>query len=440
MSGSTGPARPHDPEVGGTTIEVPPLRRDRRVQAWVVSTGISQAGDVAWTIGLAWTAAKIGSAAEAGLVIGIGTLPRALMLLFGGALADRLDARRVMILMNIARILVLATGAVIAETAGLSIPILVAVAVLFGLFDAIYDPASSTMPRQFVRTEDLGATAAMFQLSRRIATFVGAPVGGLLVAYGGLELVMIVDAASFVVNGLLLALLMRPRFPRALSQGRSMLSDLADGFRYLWRTGPVRTLVIALSGLNLFAGPVTAVGLVLRTHGAGWGAPSLGLFEACIGVGAAAGAVAAIRVRPERPARAGLLILVVQATALGVVGFAPYAGIVAAMLVVGVTAGLASAFLSGAFQAGVEASYLGRMSSIVTLTDDALMPVMMVAFAAFAGGVSLTGACLIAGGAFAALVLWSAGRPDLDVAATRAQTPSSRSTAGASTRSEVSVE
>jgi len=65
MSGSTGPARPHDPEVGSTTIEVPPLRRDRRVQAWVVSTGISQAGDVAWTIGLAWTAAKIGSAAEA---------------------------------------------------------------------------------------------------------------------------------------------------------------------------------------------------------------------------------------------------------------------------------------------------------------------------------------------------------------------------------------
>jgi MFS family permease len=402
-----------------------------------VSTGISQAGDVAWMIGLAWTATKIGSATETGLVVGIGTLPRALMLLFGGALADRLDARRVMVAMNAARILVLLAGAIIAETAGLSIPVLVAVAVLFGLFDAVYDPASSTMPRQFVRTEDLAATSAMFQLSRRIATFAGAPIGGVLVAFGGLELVMLVDAATFVVNGLLLALLMKPRFPRALSRGRSMLSDLADGFRYLWRTGPVRTLVIALSGLNLFAGPVTAVGLVLRTHGAGWGAPSLGLFEACIGVGAAAGAVVAIRLRPERPARVGLLILVVQAGALGVVGFAPYAGIVAAMLVVGVTAGLASAFLSGAFQAGVEASYLGRMSSIVTLTDDALMPVMMIGFAAFAGGVSLTWACLIAGGGFAALVLWSAARPDLDIATSRAHARSSRSTAEASTQSGV---
>jgi len=411
MSAPSGPA-PVDGS--GTHVDIPPLRHDRRVQAWVVSTGISQAGDVAWMIGLAWTAAKIGSAAETGLVVGIGTLPRALMLLFGGALADRLDARRVMVMMNAARILVLLAGVLVGQTAGLSIPLLVGVAVLFGLFDAVYDPASSTMPRQYVRTDDLAATAAMFQLSRRVATFAGAPIGGVLVAFGGLELVMIVDAATFVVNGLLLALLMKPRFPRSLSQGRSMLSDLGDGFRYLWHTGPVRTLVLALSGLNLFAGPVTAVGLVLRTHGAGWGAPSLGLFEACIGVGAAAGAIWAIRVRPERPARAGLLILVVQAAALAVVGFAPYAGIVAAMLVVGVTAGLASAFLSGAFQAGVEASYLGRMSSVVTLTDDALMPVMMVAFAAFAGGVSLTGACLIAGGAFVALVLWSAGRPDLD--------------------------
>jgi MFS family permease len=438
MSAPTDPsAGPHENGSDGTTIEIPPLSRDRRVQAWVVSTGISQAGDVAWMIGLAWTATKIGSATETGLVVGIGTLPRALMLLFGGALADRLDARRVMVAMNAARILVLLAGAIIAETAGLSIPVLVAVAVLFGLFDAVYDPASSTMPRQFVRTEDLAATSAMFQLSRRIATFAGAPIGGVLVAFGGLELVMLVDAATFVVNGLLLALLMKPRFPRALSRGRSMLSDLADGFRYLWRTGPVRTLVIALSGLNLFAGPVTAVGLVLRTHGAGWGAPSLGLFEACIGVGAAAGAVVAIRLRPERPARVGLLILVAQAGALGVVGFAPYAGIVAAMLVVGVTAGLASAFLSGAFQAGVEASYLGRMSSIVTLTDDALMPVMMIGFAAFAGGVSLTWACLIAGGGFAALVLWSAARPDLDIATSRAHARSSRSTAEASTQSGV---
>lgn len=260
---------------------------------------------MAWTIGLAWTAAQIGSATQTGLVVGIGTLPRALMLLFGGALADRIDARRVMVVTNIGRIVVLLAGLAVAQTAGLSIPLLVAVAIVFGLLDAVYEPASATMPRQFVRTSDLGATSAMFQLSRRIATFAGAPLGGVLVAVGGLELVIVVDAASFVFNDLILDLLMKPRFPRPLSRGGSMLADLADGFRYLRRFGPVRTLVITLSGLNLFVGPITAVGLVLRTNDAGWGAPSLGVFEACIGVGAAIGAVVAIRFGPPNPARTG---------------------------------------------------------------------------------------------------------------------------------------
>lgn len=171
----TPPGTPRRSTSTDVPVDIPPLGRDRRVQAWVVSTGISQAGDVAWTIGLAWTAARIGTPTEAGLVIGIGTLPRALMVLFGGALADRVDARRVMVITNVGRILILVLGILLAQTAALSITLLIGVAVIFGLLDAVYDPASSTMPRQFVRQEDLGATAAMFQLSRRIATFVGGP-------------------------------------------------------------------------------------------------------------------------------------------------------------------------------------------------------------------------------------------------------------------------
>ena len=90
--------------------EIPPLARDRRVQAWAVSSGISMAGDAAWTLGLAWTAASVGGAHGAGLVLGVGTLPRALLTVFGGAIADRADARRTMVASNLARIVVLLAG------------------------------------------------------------------------------------------------------------------------------------------------------------------------------------------------------------------------------------------------------------------------------------------------------------------------------------------
>lgn len=54
---------------------------------------------------------------------------------------------------------------------------------------------------------------------------------------------------------------------------------------------------------------------------------------------------------------------------------------------IGFTAGLASAFLSGAFQQTIEPAFLGRTSSIVSLSDEALMPVAMTGFGAL---ISLT--------------------------------------------------
>ena len=57
--------------------------------AWVFAATISRGGDVAWYIGLAWTAAHVAGPAGAGLVLGIGTVPRAALSLVGGAYADR---------------------------------------------------------------------------------------------------------------------------------------------------------------------------------------------------------------------------------------------------------------------------------------------------------------------------------------------------------------
>jgi MFS family permease len=68
------------------------------------------AGDAAWLVAFAWTAATVADPATAGLVLGAGTLPRAVTALNGGALADRYDARRVVMLANAGRIAVLGRG------------------------------------------------------------------------------------------------------------------------------------------------------------------------------------------------------------------------------------------------------------------------------------------------------------------------------------------
>ncbi|TCO51447.1 putative MFS family arabinose efflux permease [Kribbella antiqua] len=393
-----------------TVVEFPPLRRDRRVHGWVFSSAVSQIGDMAWYIGLAWSAAQVTTPAGVGLVMGIGALPKALILLYGGALADRFDARRTMILANLGRIVVLAAAAAVVGLWGVSLPLLLTVAVVFGAVDAIYAPASGTLPRRMVRSDDLVKLAAGSQLANRLAVFVGAPLGALLVAHGGLATVMLVDAASFAVIALALAYLVRPRLPRAASTGTSIRADLRDGFGYLRRDGRARTLVIAFFGLNLCVGPVLAVGLVQRTHSAGWGPGALGWFQACSGISAAAGAILAMRWKPGNLARAGLLALIIQAAGCVMIGVVPRTIVFLAMAMIGFTAGLASAQLSAAFQQTIEPSYLGRTSSIVNLSDEALMPVAMTAFGAFISLTSIPLACAVLGSAFAALMIWSAAR------------------------------
>jgi MFS family permease len=243
-----------------------------------------------------------------------------------------------------------------------------------------------------------------------LAVFVGAPLGGLLVAHGGLASVMIVDAVSFAVIAFGLAFVVKPRLPQPASSGASIMADLREGFGYLRRSVSARTLVIAFFGLNLCVGPVLAVGLVQRTHSAGWGAGSLGLFQACSGIAAAVGAVLAMRWKPRNLARSGLLVLILQAVGCAAIGVVPLVGVFAAMATIGFTAGLASAQLSAAFQQTIDPSYLGRTSSIVSLSDEAFMPVAMTAFGFLISGTSVAVACVAIGAAFALLMLWSAAR------------------------------
>ena len=81
-----------------------------------------------------------------------------------------------------------------------------------------------------------------------------------------------------------------------------------------------------------------------------------------------------------------------------------------ATTVIGVTAGLASTQLSGAFQQLVDPAYLGRMGAVTSLGDDVLMPVAMVGFGALVGGAGLPVTCLVTGLGFVALVAWALAR------------------------------
>jgi MFS family permease len=388
--------------------DVPAFSRDRTVHSWLALKGVSDAGDAAWTIALAWTAVQVASPAVAGLVVAAGSVPRALVLLLGGVVADRFDTLRVLRLVTAARVAVLLTTVAEVQFTGVSVPLLLAVAVAFGVCDALFEPSVVTLSRQLVREEDLAAYAGAGQTASRLGTMLGAGLGGGLVALGGLTATALVNAATYVLVFLVLTLVLRARFPLPRAGSEPVLRSISAGFHYLRRDATAGSLVLALLGLNLAVGPALGLGVALRVQDEQWGPAMLGLLQALVGLGAVGGAVALVRWRPRREARTGFVLLVVQGLAIMLLAAPGRAAATVACLVIGITAGSASSVLSAVFVRTVAPHFLGRVASMQRLGDDVLMPAAMAGFGALAGGASLPVAFTVFGGAMAALMLLSA--------------------------------
>lgn len=250
----------------------------------------------------------------------------------------------------------------------------------------------------------ISSYGALAQTASRLGTMAGAAIGGVLVAYAGLVGSAAVNALTFSLVVAFIAIWLRPRFLRPRGE-ESVLHGIARGFAHLGTHPTTRTLVIALSGLNLAVGPAVGIGLALRAHDEGWGAQSLGLFEALLGLGAALGAVSVVKWRPRREALAGFWALVVQGVGIIALGWGPAWTVATAAFVIGATAGYASVLLSATFSATVDTAYLGRMGSITRLGDDCLMPVAMAGFGLLASITAVWVPFALFGGTMIALMV-----------------------------------
>jgi MFS transporter, DHA3 family, macrolide efflux protein len=388
----------------------PPVRKDPMVLAWLGAVGLSWFGDFAWAVALAWTAAHTLSPVLAGVVLGAEMLPQALLVLVGGVLADRYDPRGLLVSGQVGQAAVLVLGAV-AWSSGLhGAPVLLAIAIAFGIASGLTLPSGMTLVRQIVASDDLGTVQGWNQISSRAMKLTGAPVGGVLVAWGGPVTVMLVDAATFLVIAAVLLVVVRPRFRLPRATHARWRDSLAEGFHYLHDHDTAKLFVIGLTALNVFVTPVTGLGVALRVSGSGWGAHWLGIADACLAAGAIVGSVVGIRWQPTYGAAAGFRMLIVQGAAIAAVGVGWRPMLVVAMTVLGFTAGAASVWLSAAFIRAIDAAHLGRVSSVTSLGDMTLIPLSVPAMGAVVHASSVLVATLVFGLTMSVLCLWFATR------------------------------
>ncbi|MER7052945.1 MFS transporter [Streptomyces sp. NPDC000351] len=387
-----------------------PAHRDANVLRWVAAYTASMVGDMVFYLALSWAAVRNGSPAEAGIVTAVSAVPRALLMLGGGVVADRLGPRKVVIGSDAVRcVTVLAVAAVLFATDP-GLWLLALLAVVFGTVDALFLPAVGALPARITGKDQLARVQGMRGLAVRFAAVVGAPLGGLCVAVGG-------AAAAFAFAGLLIAvsvpLLISVRMrelppddapgARAAEEATAW-RDLVDGLRHIRRHRVLGPLMVAIALGDLgFVGPLN-VGLTLLADERGWGASGMGWVLAGFGTGAGVAAVL-LTVRGRLP-RAGCVAagaLIPGAAAIGALAHAP--GLLAAVgisVIIGLLTGLSGAMCGALLQTQSEPAYLGRVTAVGGIVSLGVAPLSMPLSAA-AIGVWGTGPVFAVSGAVCAL-------------------------------------
>ncbi|MFJ2826123.1 MFS transporter [Streptomyces sp. NPDC087263] len=365
-----------------------PAHRDGNVLRWLGAYASSMIGDNVYYIALSWAAVQAGTPSQAGLVMAVSAVPRALLMLGGGVVADRFGPRKVVIGSDAVRCVAVLAVAALLFTASPGLWPLALLAIVFGAVDAVFMPAVGALPARVTSRGQLARVQGMRGLAIRLANVVGAPIGGLCVALGG-------AAAAFGLAGMLIAvsvpLLVSVRMKDLPADDevaqRTPWRDLRDGLGYIRRHPVLAPLIVAIALGDLgFVGPLN-VGLTLLADQRGWGASGMGWVLAGFGAGAgAAGMLLTVRGRLPHAGRVSALAILAGALAIGSLAYVPtVAAAVGVALLIGLLAGLSGALCGALLQTQADPAYLGRVSSVSGIVSLGLAPLSMPLTAAAIG-------------------------------------------------------
>jgi MFS family permease len=314
----------------------------------------------------------VAAAASAGLLVSV---------LIGGVAADRLPKRAVMIGVEVVRIASAGLAGVLAVSGALQLWHLAVIAFVIGAAEAFFYPAYSAILPTLLPPDELLAANGVEGTLRPIAQqALGPALAGVLIG-GFVPGVSLLLAAGIYALALVALIAMRaaPVVPDEEVRS-SVLGDLAEGFRYLFRTGWLfATLAFASLYVLVLIGPIEVLLPFAVRDQTGGGASSFALVLAAFGVGGAIGSLVVSSLRlPRRYLTAMILLWGAGAAPLVLLGVTRQLWVMAvATFVVGFTGAAAMVIWGTLLQRRVPRHLLGRVSSLDFFVSLALMPVSM---------------------------------------------------------------
>ena len=228
---------------------------------------------------------RIGSAWAATAVLLADLLPSMVLGAFVGAVADRAGHRRCAIAADVVRAAAIG-GLLLAD----GVVAMIAFAVVLGMGNALFRPATSALIPALVAPERLTAANALYGASRDAGHLLGPAVAAAVLLFTGPEALLVLNAATFVVSALLLTRLRGIARP-AESSDETLLSATRAGIRTVIGDPLTRTLMCTSGAVVLVAGTMNVAELVLAQRELGAGSSGFALLICAYGCGLLSGSM-----------------------------------------------------------------------------------------------------------------------------------------------------
>lgn len=309
-----------------------------------------------------------GSALRTGLVVFAFSLPSLLLTLPGGAMADRYDRRRLLLLVQAAYMLSAAALAALTFAGAVRYEHVVAFAFWNGVLMAVDAPTRQALVPSLVGREDMANAIALNSAAFNGSRIFGPALAGFVYQAFGPAWCFAANALSYLAVIIPMGRVRLPHKPAPAASEGTMLQQMLDGVRYVRGHRTVRAMLLLLAAVGTFGFAWMVVMPAFAVRVLKGGPAENGLLLTAVGVGATVGALAVAAARVTPPGRFVLGCAVLSG--LGLAAFSATGTLAAAAAGIALTGFFLIAYMSATnatIQSLVEDRYRGRVMSLYTL-------------------------------------------------------------------------
>jgi MFS family permease len=217
-------------------------------------------------------------------------LPVLLFGVLGGAIADRIDRRRMVVVVDLGRAVVLSVLVITIVSGNVNIAVVLATLFILGTAETVADSASSALLPGMVERDDLGIANARLQGAFLVTNqLVAPPIGAFLFA-AGMALPFATNAACFALGALLISRVVASA-SHELREQSSLRAEMVEGIRWLLAHPPMRTLALTIFTFNVTFGAAWSVLVLYATERLGMDEVGFGLLTTASAIGGIIGVV-----------------------------------------------------------------------------------------------------------------------------------------------------